>query len=416
MVTFSWRTWLATSALCPHEATYVAYLQRHGYSSSIAGAYLHAVGHFAHWLTNEHVTLRHLDESVVRRFVSTHLPTCRCPGQCQRTAVLMKAALTHLLRVLRADGRIPARCVGLTPAIHDELERFTTHLDQVCGLAARTCAHRRWWVAQFLADRFGREPLVISRLTPSGIAAYLERHGTHYAPSSARDRGCALRSYLRFRAARCADHVDGLIAAIPTTVACWSLAALPSALTPDETARFLKAFDRRRADGLRGYAMARCFVDLGLRVSEVAALQLDDLHWQDGTVRIGAGKSRRADVLPLPVLTGRAIVAYLRRARPSSAIRAVFVRDRAPYDVPITAEIVRHAINQAFVRCGLGARYRGTHILRRTMATQMRLAGASVKQIADVLRHRSLDTTRIYTKIDRPQLATVAAPWPGRVS
>jgi len=162
--------------------------------------------------------------------------------------------------------------------------------------------------------------------------------------------------------------------------------------------------------------MARCLLDLGLRVSEVAALQLDDLNWQDGTVRVGAGKSRRADVFPLPVLTGRAIVEYLRQARPPSPSRAVFVRARAPLDAPITTEIVRYAVRMAFARCGLGTRYTGTHVLRRTTATQMRWAGASLKQIADVLRHRSLDTTTIYTKIDRPQLATVAAPWPGGMS
>jgi integrase len=162
--------------------------------------------------------------------------------------------------------------------------------------------------------------------------------------------------------------------------------------------------------------MARCLLDLGLRAKEVVGLQLDDLNWQDGTVRIGAGKSRRTDILPLPVLTGRAIVTYLCHARPPSSCRAVFVRDRAPHDVPITTEIVRYAVQQAFVRCGLGGRSLGPHTLRRTTATQMRLGGASLKQIADVLRHRSLDTTTIYTKLDRPQLATVAAPWPGGVS
>src|SRR5262245_57252981 len=121
-------------------------------------------------------------------------------------------------------------------------------------------------------------------------------------------------------------------------------------------------------------------VDLGLRVSEVVALQLDDLNWRGGTVRIGAGKSRRADRLPLSVLTGRAIVAYLRQARRSSPSRAVFVRDRASRDAPVTPEIVRHAIRLAFVGSGLADRYSGTHILRRTAATQLRLAGASLKQ------------------------------------
>jgi integrase/recombinase XerD len=415
MVTSPWRTWLSTGMLGPTADSYGAYLQGGGYSASHASAYLHAVGHFAHWLTDEHVALRQIDESVVHRFVTTHLPTCRCPGRCQRTATVVQAALGHLLAVLRADGRIPARRMGRSPAIHDELERFTRYLDHVCGLAAKTRADRQWWIAQFLVDQFGHGPITIDRLTPGDMADFLERQGSRYSPGTAGVRASALRSYLRFRAAACADRVGAVIAAIPT-VACWRLAALLSHLTSDETVRFLQAFDRRTPLGRRGYAMARCMVDLGLRVSEVAALQLDDVDWREGTVRIGAGKSRRVDVLPLPVLTGRALAAYLRHDRARRASRAVFVRDRAPLDAPFTTEIVRHAMRLAFVRSGLGNRFTGTHVLRRTAATQMRVAGASLKQIADLLRHRSLDTTTIYTKIDRPQLATMVAPWPGGVA
>ena len=415
MVTYPWQTWLSGSVLSDTADSYRAYLQRGGYAGPPASAYLHAVGHFAHWLTDKHLTLQQLNESVVHRFVTTHLPTCRCPGRCQRTAITVQAALGHLLDTLRADGRISARRVGLSPAIQDELERFTGYLDDICGLAAKTRAGRRWWIAQFLADRFGHGPLAMDRLIPRDIVDFLGHCGASYTPGSAGVRASALRSYLRFRAAQCGDRVEALIASIPT-VACWRLAALPSALTSDETTRFLQTFDQRTASGRRGYAMARCMVDLGLRVGEVAALQLDDLNWREGTVRIGAGKSRRIDVLPLPVLTGRALAAYLRHDRGRRASRAVFVRDRAPLDVPITTEIMRHAMDTAFVRCGLGGRFTGTHVLRRTAATQMRLGGATLKQIADLLRHRSLDTTTIYTKIDRRQLATMAAPWPGGVA
>ncbi len=185
MFTSPWRTWLSASVLSPSAASSVASLERHGYSAPIATAYLHAVGHFAYWLTEEHLTLRRLDESVVRRFLTTHLPTCRCPGRCQRTVVGVQAALGHLLDVLRADGRIPERRVGLSPAIHDELKRFTSHLEQVCGLAAKTRAGRRWWAGQFLADRFGRGPIAVDRLTARDIADYLEGHGTRYTPGTA---------------------------------------------------------------------------------------------------------------------------------------------------------------------------------------------------------------------------------------
>jgi integrase/recombinase XerD len=118
-------------------------------------------------------------------------------------------------------------------------------------------------------------------------------------------------------------------------------------------------------------------------------------------------------MLPLPALTGKAIVQYLRGARPSSTTRTLFVRHRAPFKAPIAAEFVRGAIRRAFGRCGLAERYTGTHVLRYTAAVRMRCAGASLKEVADVLRHRSLDTTMIYSKVDLPRLAVGAAPWPG---
>ena len=161
--------------------------------------------------------------------------------------------------------------------------------------------------------------------------------------------------------------------------------------------------------------MARCLADLGLRTQEVAALQLDNFHWQEGTLLIRSGKSRRAHWLPLPVVTGQAIVQYLQGARSPSPSRALFVRHRAPFHLPVDGSIVRYALRTAFERCGLAHRYSGPHQLRHSVATQMLCAGASLKEIADLLRHQSLDTTMIYTKVDLPRLASVAAPWPGSV-
>lgn len=152
--------------------------------------------------------------------------------------------------------------------------------------------------------------VAVVQLTPKALILDFESVGRGAQRLILR-RGLGSSGSLRLRGTH-ADRVDALIAAIPT-VECRRLASLPSHLTPEETTRFLNAFDRRHASGQHGYAMARFLVDLGLRACEVAALQLEDLNWQDGTVRLGAGKSRRADVLPLPVLTGRAIVEYCGR-------------------------------------------------------------------------------------------------------
>jgi integrase/recombinase XerD len=375
-------------------------------------AYIHSVEHFAFWLTEGRVPLGSVDQLLVRRFVTDHLPACECPSPCQRTVQGVRPALAHLLHVLRVEGWISERPPAISPIIQDELGRFDVHLDVVCGLAPATRTSRKMWVGKFLLDCFGAAPIEICRIEPADIVGFMARPTNHYRPGTMQVLGGALRSYLRFRALSCEDRVEALVAAVPRA-ADWRLATVPANLTPEEVALFLGAFDRDGVAGQRSYAMARCLLDMGMRASEVAGLQLDDLNWSAGTLTIGRAKSRRADVLPLPAPTGKAIVQYLRESRPQSTNRSLFLRHRAPFNAPITAEFVRGAVRRAFARCGLDDRFSGTHVLRHTAATRMRCAGATLKEIADVLRHRSLDTTTIYSKVDLPRLASVAAPWPG---
>jgi site-specific recombinase XerD len=414
LFTLSYRDWLGSSVLSQSADAYVGYLQDQRYCPASVRAYVHSVEHFAHWLTKRRVSLGSINDGLVGHFVTKHLPTCKCPSPCQRNVSAVRPALGHLLHVLRAEGCISEQPVLVPQAIQHELDRFDAHLDAVCGLAQATRTSRRMWVGKFLVDHFGSAPIEIERVQPIDIVEFMVRPTNHYSPGTAGVLGSALRSYLRFRALSCEDRVETLVAAVPT-VAQWRLAAVPTHLTSEEIGRFLDAFDRHTSSGQRGYAMARCLSDIGLRASEVAAIQLDDLNWREGTLTIGRGKSRRADVLPLPVAAGKAIVQYLQGARPKSANRALFVRHRAPFNAPISAEFVRGAVRRAFARCGL-ERYTGTHVLRHSAAMRMRCAGASLKEIADVLRHRSLDTTRIYAKVDLPRLAAVAAPWPGGLS
>jgi integrase len=162
--------------------------------------------------------------------------------------------------------------------------------------------------------------------------------------------------------------------------------------------------------------MARCLVDLGLRSAEVAHLRLTDFDWREGTLQITASKSRRAQTLPLPVPTGRAIVQYLRKARPKCTSQFLFTRHLAPRDRPITPTIVRWAMRRAYARSAVAKPWSGSHILRHTIACRLINAGSSLKDIADVLRHRSLDATTIYTKVNLKNLTAVALPWLGRMT
>ena len=108
-----------------------------------------------------------------------------------------------------------------------------------------------------------------------------------------------------------------------------------------------------------------------------------------------------------------ALQGYLSRGRPAYPTPNVFVLHRAPVGQPLSALSIRNVIRRLAERAGLRGRVRGTHILRHSLASRMLRAGASIKQIADLLGHQSIDTTMIYTKVDLGALSQVALPWPG---
>jgi integrase len=156
--------------------------------------------------------------------------------------------------------------------------------------------------------------------------------------------------------------------------------------------------------------------DLGLRVSEVVALTLDDLDWRRGILTVQGSKGRRGRTLPLPASLGRAISAYLRHGRPTAPDRHLFLRHRGPLGAPVTHALIRAVFRRAYAAATGRTESVGTHVLRHTAAARMRAAGQSLKGIADVLGHRSLDTTATYVKLDVEALRDVALPWTGGVS
>lgn len=158
--------------------------------------------------------------------------------------------------------------------------------------------------------------------------------------------------------------------------------------------------------------MAVCQLELGLRACEVARLKLDDLDWAGGVLHIRHTKSRRERDLPLTTIVGRALSVYLRKGRPRSTAREVFVRHSLPIGRALKSETVRSAMREAYSRAGMERLWAGTHVLRRTFATRLHQRGVGLKSIADLLGHQSPDTTTAYTRINLQQLRQVSLPWP----
>ena len=401
--------WLSNSTLEVGADAVIDHLIDCGYAPATVNSYLSCIAHFAHWCTCGGIEGRLIDEHVVSRFLDKHLAHCRCAARCRRAKSEIRAALSHLLAVLRDHGLIARKACCVSGAIAEELQLFGIYLTQVRGLRIVTRDTRLHHVRDFLRSRFGGAAIEIENAEPADIRRFMMSYTANWKPASVRSAGNSLRSYLRYKAVL-GTQTTALIAAIPS-VAQWRLAPLPKALSTSEVKRLLAAFDRHTVGGRRDYAIARCYVDLGLRTSEIVRLKLDDFDWRAGVVQI-RGKGQRTDAMPLPKSTGRAIVAYLRNGRRKAADRTLFLRIHPPLERSVSPTTIRGAVRNAARRCGLDTRLTGPHVLRHTLATRLVRNGVSIKEIADVLRHRSLDTTTIYAKVDLDALSTVAMPWP----
>jgi len=305
------------------------------------------------------------------------------------------------------------RPAATTDYIAEELRHYDEHLRDVRGLAAGTRQGYLRVAGWLLQQKFAGRPVDVAKLHPGDIRQFLAGQlNSHQTASNASHLAGALRSYLRYRAT-CGDQVGALTAVILNPVH-WKLASLPRALKPDEVERLLNAFTAHLRLPKRGYAIVRCALDLGLRCGEIAHLMISDIDWRAGTVTLRGTKSLRQDVLPLPMETGQALADYLQHERPATSHPAIFVRQKEGLDQPITSAAIQKVILHACRRAGL--MHSSAHALRHTLACRLVENGSSLKEVADVLRHRSLETTRIYAKLDTPKLSTVPLPWPGSES
>jgi site-specific recombinase XerD len=396
------------TALEPHKVAFEHHLRERGHAETYIAVCKRSVAHLASWMGQEHRRLAEIDEALVREFVDEHLPRCRC-GAFPRDRRTTHAALRHLLSVLRGASAIAARAIDTTP-VGEELRRYDQYMKQARGLSTNTREGAIRIVGRLLRQRFGGGVVNFATIKPEHVRRfYAEQAQLYKTPASAGVVISSLRGYFRWRATR-GDQVHALVGAL-SYPANWQRASLPKSLKPEEVAQLVASFGEIGPSHLRADAMMRCALDLGLRVGEVARLSLDDIDWQAATLTLRHTKGRREDVLPLPATTGQAIAAYLRHERPAVQHRMVFARHLTPREQLLTVHAVRTIIRRAFARAGLP--HTRSHLLRHTMAARLLDGGASLKEVADVLRHRSLNTTLIYAKLDSRSLIEVALPWPG---
>jgi site-specific recombinase XerD len=283
---------------------------------------------------------------------------------------------------------------------------------EVRALARPTIINYVPFIRSFLEDRFGSGRVTLSRLCASDVVRFVQRQAPRLHAKTAKLMTTALRSFLQY--ARYLGEVTLDLAAAVPIVANWSMTSIPRAISAEHVRQLLASIDRRTAVGRRDYAILLLLARLGLRAGEVASLELNDIDWNLGQVSV-RGKSGQRNRLPLPTEVGKAIAAYLRRGRPDSTSRSVFLRARAPICAFRGTSGIGSMVRHSLERAGIQATTTGTHQFRHGLATEMLRQGASLSEIGELLGHRHPQTTKIYTKVDIKALRALALPWPGGV-
>lgn len=220
--------------------------------------------------------------------------------------------------------------------------------------------------------------------------------------------GAAFLPALSFASRRHHGRPGGCIPSVAT----WSLATTPKSLPAGTVQRVLEQQNRTTPLGRRNYAILLLLARLGLRAGEVVRLNLEDIDWENGVIRIRR-KGGRWTPLPLLNDVGEALATYLHFGRPQSCCRRVFLRHRAPVSGFAHTITVSSIVRRLLIRTGVDSARTGAHLLRHSLAVDLLRKGASLDEIGDVLGHRSQNTTAIYAKVDLAALRPLALAWPG---
>jgi integrase/recombinase XerD len=393
--------------LAPHFDGFVALLAREGYASNTVQAKCELVVDLSRWLEQHKLPLVELDEERLRRF---HI------GRRRRFGVRRIDAPTarQLLAYLRDLGCIPASPEKIDRTSLGHLVRdFESFLSSERGLSRSTLINYLPVVRRFLIERFGSKVLRLNALRPRDIPHFIVGHAQRGSRTKAKRMVTALRSFLRFLHQRGAIAID-LVAAVPG-VADWRLSHLPKSIPPEQIEQLLASCDRSKPTGQRDYTILLLLARLGLRAGEVVTMTLDDLDWERGEIVV-RGKGQRLARLPLPTEVGAALVHYLRHVRPACSTRRIFIRMHAPRRGLAGPVAICCIVRRALKRAGLNPEFKGSHLLRHSLATDLLRRGASLAEIGQLLRHSQPTTTQIYAKVDLTALRAIALPWPGGAS
>ncbi len=382
--------------------SFAEHLRCSGYRSRVGLNLLYVAKHFTGWAQNEGITIAALGELVLERF-QQHLPSCRCVRPNGGKGRIAKNGSRLFLNFLVRFGVVPGEQEE-APRFPPLVASFRHWMVQHRGISEVTLSFYSERVVALLTE-FGEDP---GCFHAQDLRHFVLNYAREHKIVSTKYTVTAIRMFLRYLATegRCAA---GLEHAIPT-FANWRLSTIPRYWPASDVEQVVDVCDDSTEVGARDRAIMLLLWRLGLRSGDILGLRLSDIDWAKGSLLV-SGKSARESDLPLTQEVGDALLTYL-RCRTAVDTDKVFVRVIAPIRPLKGPQSVASIVRRALQSAGVEAPTQGAHLLRHSAATEMLRQGVSLQDIQTVLRHRSIETTTIYAKVDVRLLKQIAQPWP----
>lgn len=392
---------------------FCCWLLEHGFSRSTIRKHLFRLSHLNKHLGGPECGIR---ESITTRDVKASFKAYSL--QCQKTGAREKHvrrvsySVNRFLDYLRESGLMdPLPRQEIYQSLLDAYLKWMRHYQHASEGTLKVRSHS---IAQFL-EWLGTEatPEGLSGLTAERIEDFFISYAQGMGRSARRSMQSALRTFLRFCLHQ--GYIDRPLDLAVPTLRTYKLATVPRGLSDSEAQRVLRCINHSNHVGRRDYAIVQLLYTYGVRGGQVRALQLEDIDWVHNQILFKASKQGKDSRLPLTAEVGESLLDYLQNSRPPSSFPQVFLTCRAPYH-PLPYSSSLSAIAERHIRAaGVDSPNKGAHAFRHGFATRMLHQGHSLKAIADVLGHRHLSTTFIYTKVEFNALKHVALQWPQEV-
>ncbi|MBF0199544.1 MAG: tyrosine-type recombinase/integrase [Planctomycetes bacterium] len=290
------------------------------------------------------------------------------------------------------------------------LDDYIDYLQNQCGLANNSIKVYSFHVRNFLNWAERNQNNTPEFLNAEMIHLYFTQKAPNQSKESTRLSSVSLRSFFRYFFLKENTSID-FSKSVPA-VKVWRQAQIPKYLSPEVVDTLISSIDLSTSKGRRDHAIFLLLARLGLRAGEIVSLELKDLCWRTGKI-IVRGKGNIEEHLPLLSDIGEALACYIQTDRGKGSSQHVFLRHFAPRVALSGPAAIGHIVRTVMNQAGLNIVGRGAaHSLRHSLATKMIRTGASMAEISQILRHKSLSSTAIYAKVDIEELRGVAQEWP----